>query len=548
MFSEYMQTFFLLLLYCFHEERAGVCGMQQRELLSNEAILSAEEAKELKIKYESAATKITVLEEEVDDLRQQLDAYKKLIYGQKSEKTEVVLENGEQLSMFNEAEAEESRKEREAEQPVVVPEHTRKPKRTHDEMLAELPAEEVIHRVEECACKKCGAEMETIGKEFVRDELVYVPAKLFVRKHYAEVLKCASCGLNEAKDETLPDIENCRFVKASVPAPMIPHSFCSPELLAHIIFEKYCQAVPLYRQEKDFKAKGFQLSRTTMANWIIYAAGAWAKPVWNRMKAELLGEKVIHADETVVQVLREPGKKPKTDSRMWVYCAAQSSGKSNIVFEYRPTRNGDHAKNFLGDFDGYLVCDGYDGYNKLTGVTRCGCWAHMRRKFVEALPSDKSLLPTSKAAEGVEWCNRLYAAERELEQLPAEEHQKIRQERSKPILDGFFAWLNGVNPSGGTKLAKAVQYALNEKKYLCGFLADAGVPIDNNRAENAIRPFVIGRKNWLFSDTVKGAEASAAFYSLAATAVANGLNAEKYFSELFASVEPVLPWPRAAMI
>ena len=143
-----------------------------------------------------------------------------------------------------------------------------------------------------------------------------------------------------------------------------------------------------------------------------------------------------------MQVLREPGKKAKTDSRMWVYCAGKLGGHANILFEYRPTRNGDHAAKFLGGFAGYLVCDGYDGYNKVGNVTRCGCWAHVRRKFVEALPTDKELLPTSQAAVGVEWCNRIFLLERGFAKLSAEERLKSRREQTKPVLDGFFAWLD----------------------------------------------------------------------------------------------------------
>lgn len=190
----------------------------------------------------------------------------------------------------------------------------------------------------------------------------------------------------------------------------------------------------------------------------------------------------------------------------------------------------------------YLVCDGYDGYNKLKTVTRCGCWAHARRKFVEALPTDEKLLQTSKGSEGVLYCNKIFSLEREYGELPFEERQCKRQEYIKPILDEFYSWLEAINPSGGTKLASAVQYAKNEKKYLYRFLDNPNIQISNNRAENAIRPFVIGRKNWLFSDSVKGAEASAVFYSLAATATANGLNVEKYFTELLSSKEKKLPW------
>ena len=179
-----------------------------------------------------------------------------------------------------------------------------------------------------------------------------------------------------------------------------------------------------------------------------------------------------------------------------MYCTDKSADRYIALFDYSHTRNGDNAVKFLGEYSGYVVCDGYDGYNKLEKATRCGCWAHARRKFVEALPTDKELISTSTAAKGVNLINELYEIERSFEALtPAEKH-KQRQERLKPSLDAFFAWLETVNASSGTKLSKAIGYALNEKKYLYRFLESPYVSIDNNRAENAIRPFVVGRKNW----------------------------------------------------
>ena len=497
-------------------------------------------------------TVIRMLEEELASTKQELANYKKMVYGQKSEKSEIILEGGEQMSIFNEAEENANKEVREREKDVIVPEHKRKSKRTHEETFADLPVEEVLHKVEDKACPECGAQMETIGKEFVRDELVYVPARLFVRKHYAEVVKCPSCGEDEAQDPNYSDVPASVFKKATIPAPMIPHSFCSPELLARILYEKYVMAVPLERQAKELKAMGMRLSTATLSNWVIYAAETFMKPVYAKMKEKLLRSSVIHADETVVQVLREPNKKAKTDSRMWVYCAGKYEKHSNILFEYSPTRNGENARNFLGAYSGYVVCDGYDGYNKLTEAIRCGCWAHARRKFVEALPTDRSLLANSVAAKGVELCNEIFLLEREFEgkdgrgaqikkPLTATEKHEQRQERLKPVLDGLFAWLNEIPVSGGTKLARAVQYCLNEKQYLCRFLENGNIHVDNNRAENAIRPFVVGRKNWLFANSVKGAEASAVVYSLAATAVANGLNVEEYFTEL-CRMKQILPW------
>ncbi len=513
--------------------------MEQKDFLKQEEIRTSEKEIDVRLLLSEYAS----LKEENAILREQVAWLKKAYYGQKSEKTEVVMEHAEQVSLFNETE-QEADVSTQTMKTTEVKSHTRKAKRTHDELAADLPVEEVLHEVEDKTCEHCGGEMTVIGKEKIRDELVYVPARLFLRRHIAEVVKCTNCGTNEENDASLPDIEPCHIKQAVVPAPMIVHSFCTPELLAHIVYEKYCQAVPLYRQEKDFAGKGVKLSRTTMANWIMMSAELWIRPIWEEMKKKLLASPVIHADETVVQVLNEPGKKAKTDSRMWVYANGKMNEHSNVLFEYQPTRNGDHAAKFLGNYSGYLVCDGFDGYNKLKGAHRCGCFAHVRRKFVEALPNDKTLLPTSQAAVGVEYCNKLFELEREFASLSAEERYAKRLAESKPVLDAFFVWVHSIIPAGGTKLAKAISYARAEKKYLYCFLENGNVPVDNNRAENAIRPFVVGRKNWLFSTSVKGAVSSAMFYSVVATACANGLSPEQYLTELFRG-QPgslVMPW------
>jgi hypothetical protein len=289
------------------------------------------------IRIESGSVTVTLpetaLHEEVSQLKdenaivkEQLAWLKKQVYGQKSEKTEVVLETAEQLPLFDEA-------EQTADVNLKNPEYidvkaSKRIKRTRDEIYADMEVEEVYHAVEDKTCDKCGAEMTVIGKEKIRDELVYVPARMFLRRHIAEVAKCTACGTDEARDnEYSDDIEPCHIRTAEVPAPMIPYSFCTPELLAYIAYEKYCKAVPLTRLEKDFKAKGVNLSSTTMANWIIMASQRWLKPVWEQMHRELLTAPVIHADKTVVQVLHEPGKKAKTDSRMWVYHAQHKEGK-----------------------------------------------------------------------------------------------------------------------------------------------------------------------------------------------------------------------------
>ena len=503
---------------------------------------------------EALAAEITALKAELERLQHQNDILRKAVFGSKSEKK--VLANTstefEQLSMFNEAEIEARREEAEPESETVH-EHKRKKKRSRAEIIGELPSEEVVHEVENKTCDICGSEMKTVGREFVRDELVYVPAKLYILKHYVEVVKCVKCGTDESRDAEHDDIEKEHFRKGTAPTPLIPRSFCSPELLAHIIYEKYCNSMPLYRQEQDFKTHGVELSRTTMANWIIRIAEEKAKPVYDLMKTELLAGTVVHADETSVQVLHEEGRKAKTKSKMWVYCNAKSEGRYIALYDYRPTRAGANANSFLGDFDGYVVCDGYDGYNKLAKAKRCGCWAHARRKFVEALPDDPDVRKGSASEEAVRRCDALFALEREYdgrdeegnqirEPISLPERHKRRQAESKPLLDSFFEWLENVNPAGNTPLSSAVQYALNEKRYLYGFIADPAIEISNNRAENAVRPFVVGRKNWLFSDSQKGASASAMLYSLVVSAKQNGLNVEEYLISLLTTDEPIFPY------
>lgn len=466
------------------------------------------------------------LKGEVEQLRQQLGIMKKMYFGQKSEKTEYISDG--QLNLFNEAEKEEDATDKKS---VEVAKHSRKPKRTHEEFAEGLETEEVVHSVpeEERVCDTCGSEMQTVGKEFVRDELVYIPARVFVRKHYVEVLKCIRCGTSEQRDAENNDIEKQSFRKAAVPKPLFPNSFCSPELLAHIIYDKYVNGMPLYRQETALREKGITLSRATMANWIIRAAREQFKTVYDEQKRKLLTYRVIHADETVVQVLKEPGKKAKTDSRMWVYSQGEPEKESIVLFEYQPTRSGDHAKKFLGDFNGYLVTDGYVGYNKLTNVTRCGCWAHMRRKFAEALPAESEAAKASMAAQGIKYIDRLFTLERDCDSDV--KRAETRENESKITVEEFYTWL-GTFTAAGAGLTNAVGYALSQKKALTAFLDAPCVPISNNRAENAIRPFCVGRKNWLFADTVRGAEASAIIYSLVATAKANNLNPEAYFTRL----------------
>ncbi len=468
-----------------------------------------------------------ILKEQLALMQEQFEWLKKQVFGRKTEQTSVVMDGGLQLSLFPE---EKVQAVSAPEKIITVLGHKRKAKRTHDDWMSTLPIEEKRYEEENPVCDRCGAEMEEIGEEKVYDELVYTPAKFHIRRHIAKKYKCKKCGQN-------PEIstESCNIRFAEYPVPMIPHSFCSPELMAHILYEKFAKAVPLYRQEKDFASKGINLLRATMSDWVCIAAEQWCKPIVKEMHRMLVAGRIIHADESVLQVLHEDGRKATDDSRMWVYCNDKMNDRSIIIFEYQPTRAGIHPAKFLKGYTGFLICDGYDAYNAVTGARRCGCLAHVRRKFVEALPKDKSLYDTSAAAKAVEFCNRIYHEENQLKELTANERYEQRLVKVKPLLEALFSWLEELPIEGKGKLVRAIQYALNEKKYLFTFLEDGNVPLDNNRAENAIRPFAVGRKNWLFNNTAKGAEWSSILFSIISTAQANGIDAEKYLSNLFSN-------------
>lgn len=492
---------------------------------------------DMSLAQENAAlrNKVAVLEEQLCMMQEQFEWLKKQVFGRKTEQTSVIMNEGTQLSMFPE---ENMQAVSSFSETINVPAHQRKKKRTHDDWMSELPVEKIIHEEDNPKCDKCGSDMKEIGEDKY-DELIYTPAKFHIRRHIVKVYKCIKCG-------TTPEVstEPCNIRRAEHSELMIPGSYCSPELLAHIVYEKFCKAVPLHRQEKDFKSKGIPLLKATMSNWVCYAAEKWCAPIVQNMKEKLLSEKIIHADETVFQVLHEEGRKATTDSRMWVYCNGKINDRSNIIFDYHPTRKSENAVRFLGEFNGFLVCDGYAAYNAIKNARRCGCLTHVRRYWVNALPKEKSAYETSAAAKGVDFCNRIYHEEKLLIELTAEERYEQRLVKIKPLLDAFFAWVETLQVSGKNKLVDAVRYTLNEKKYLYTFLEDGNVPIDNNRAENAIRPFTVGRKNWLFNNTARGAKCSALLYSIISTAQANGMDVEKYLTILFSNPAGtiLLPW------
>lgn len=468
---------------------------------------------------------IKSLEQQVNNLTEMILLLRKEKFGSSSEKTPKPVLSG-QICLFNEAEAEADPS---APEPVVKDVNgykRRNPKSKRAERLKDLPVKEILCEIHEDDqnCLRCNTLLRPIGKETVREELEYIPAKLQIIRYVRMAYECPQC-----KHTDTPYIE-----KALTPSPLMAHSLASPSTVAHVMYQKYVNAMPLYRQEKDWEQLGFALSRATMANWIIRCSQDYLDPIISHLREKLRQREILHCDETPVQVLKEEGKKPQSKSTMWLYRTGNDGKAPIILYDYRKSKSGENALNYLKGFTGFLHSDGYAGYNRLKDVTRCGCWAHLRRKFVEAAPTDKRSEKGSPtpAEIGRDYCNRLFKIEETLSGLTPDERYLKRLELEKPVLEAFWCWIDTLNVLQGSALGKAVIYARNQKRYMENYLLDGRCSLSNNLAENSIRPFTVGRKNWLFSDTPKGASASATIYSIVETAKANGLNVYAYLNHL----------------
>jgi len=251
------------------------------------------------------------------------------------------------------------------------------------------------------------------------------------------------------------------------------HSLSSPSSVANVMYQKYVNSVPLYRQEKDWEHLGLVLSRATMAHWMICCSQDYFIPVIHHLHKTIISEEVLHCDETPIQVLKEDGKKPQSKSYMWLYRTGQNSFHPIILYDYQSSRSGDNAIRFLKGFNGYLHTDGYSGYNKLENITRCGCWAHLRRKFVEAIldKRDKNA-PKTTAEIGRDYCSQLFHLEEQMKHLSPEDRYTKRLELEKPVLEAFWCWLGSVHALKGSALGKAVTCAINQKPYMENYLPD----------------------------------------------------------------------------
>ena len=487
------------------------------------------------------------LNQTIANLNETVEYLKKKLFASSSEKTKKDGFPG-QMDLFNEAEADADPSVPEPTLEEAVGGYKRKakkPKATREEILAGLPVAEIPCSVpdEERNCPYCNAPMEVIGKKVVREELRIIPAKVERLQYVQEVLGCPECKKDGA----------CVIVGAETPSPLLKHSLASASTVAYVMYQKYVNSIPLYRQEADWKQLGVKLPRATLANWVIKCGIDYMEPVYEQIHQHLLERDIIHADETPCQVLKEEGKTAQSKSYMWLY----GSGNDNLppvrLYDYQPSRGGYHAEEFLKGFSGYLTCDGFGGYNKLKDVIRCGCLAHMRRYWHEALPGKSKKSRDKTPAEiGFAYCNQLFELEKEYADLDADTRKAKRLETEPAIWEAYWSWLEIVNPAGGSRLAKAVTYAKNQKPYMENYLLDGRCSISNNIAENIARPYAVGRKNFLFHDTVKGARASSIIYSLVETAKLNNLNIYAYLETVLLympdyknepeGIEELLPW------
>ena len=464
---------------------------------------------------------------EIERLNQILHNFQQHRFGAHSEKTKYVMPSPEQPMLFNEAEicgeTTESEKETEAIR-IDVKSYQRKAKRTKAELTKDLPQKDIIHELpEEALTDEEGNHYEYVSTNLVRNEVMIIPKQILVINHYQKVYK---------SDILVEGIPATKFLKAPVPKAVLPHSIANAATIANIMAEKYVNGMPLYRQEAEWNNKGIGFRRNTMANWIIRTVDYYLKDVYAQLIVELKKQDVIHADETPVQVLKEDGKTPESKSYMWVYSSAARNDRQIRIFDYKSSRSGNNAKEFLEDFHNVVVSDAFSGYNKIANdVIRAGCWAHVRRKWKEAMPAGATP-ENSNAARGFKFCSRIFSIEKKLKELPDAERLKARIGQVKPVVDEYWKWLDELIVDSHSKLGEAVTYSRNQKEYLNRFLEFGNIDISNNQAENAIRPFVIGRKNWLFSDTTKGAEASSICYTMVEMAKTHGLNPLLYMNFL----------------
>ncbi len=507
----------------------------------NEQIIKYRELEEkyltTEAEYRELAEKHHLKEAEYRMLEEKHLTLVRKFFGKRSEK--LTPEDESQGRLFNETEDGGGPPDddgREETAPVTIVKAYERKKPGRKPLPDDLPREEVVHDLpeDEKRCPCCGKPRPVIGTED-SEELDIAPAKITVLHHVK--MKYGPCGCDEFLNSGKPEIAT-----AKMPERIIPGSIASPGLLAYTIVSKFADALPFYRQSKIFQRIDVDISRATMCNWTI---GAYERmdAFFSSFIDEMKRGEFMRMDETTVQVLHEEGRAPESKSYMWAAIGYPARGRPLVLFQYYPSRSRDIPNEFLEGFRGYLQTDGYDGYNLAAGrdgIIHVGCFAHARRYFFDAAKLNKK---DSRAHRALEYIRKLYEIESRLREraLPADLFIEKRKKETGPVLDEFRSWLVRIVPEvvPSSRTGRAIAYTLKEWDKLIRYLDADFLTPDNNEIERAIRPFVIGRKNWLFSNTPRGAHASAAMYSLIESAKANKLEPYHYLRFLFTKL-PVI--------
>lgn len=515
--------------------------------------------KEMAMIILSQQEQLNTLNDNIEKLIEQIRISNQARFGRRSEKLDVIDGQMSLFDIFDEAEVLSDPSVEEPSAEIVVNAHKRKKQKgKRDADLEGFPTEDCPHPVseEELVAFYGEGNWRQLPSETYK-RLRYEPASWTVEVHTVDVY--VGTGGNH-QDE---------FLRGNRPKDLLRNSIVTPSLGGAVLNGKFVNAMPLNRISQEFERNGLTISRQTLANWVI-AFDRYLKPVWNEMKKQLLQLPVVHADETPTLVVQD-GRPTPGKSYMWVHRSGEFfKDKQIILYEYQKTRHHKHPSEFYRDYKGILLTDGLQQYHlvesEVEGLTNANCWAHARRDYADACKAvDKKHLQAMKTSiphQALELIGAIYHAEEKLKDLTAEERLKQRKITVQPLVGAYFAWVREQLASHTLLKGKGLdglKYSINQEKYLKVFLTDGNVPIDNSAAERAIRPFCIGKKNWVLINSIKGAEASATAYSLAESAKANGLKPYKYFEYLLSVLpehmdldgnidpsvlEQVVPWSK----
>lgn len=468
------------------------------------------------------------LSQKLDQALAQIRQLTKALYGSKSEKSKYQAPDG-QVSLFEDDPSfnEPEQTEDQSTETISYSVTRRKTnKKRNDSFREDIEIEAIHHHPANLTCACCQGEMVEFSSMLVREEAKFIPATMKRVQHFEHIYECKTC-----KKDVL---QKAQIKRGKAPHGAIQRSIAGPTVLAKLIYDKFIQYLPLYRQVNEWERHGLLTNDKNLSNWVIRVAEDWLQPLYNTMKQLLTAKSVLHIDETFGQILkRSDGKPAQSNAYNWVSRSVQSEGPVIVLFKSALSRGRAILEDFIKGFKGTVICDGYSAYAHLPDVQFANCWAHVRRYWLKADSKNGQI--------GVQYCDKLFHIERKIKHLSPEERVQIRQQEAKPIVDEFFEWIDRSPFFGKNAIAKAAEYTLSRKAALTVFLENGYVAIDNNPAENAIRPNVIGRKNWLFSVSEAGAQANAICLSLAETAKANGIDFYKYLVQLLTDL-PNLPF------